>query len=173
MGKMNTSCPALGSTQPPPAYAGRPTVLSAAPAASDSSRTRRLVWLLVAAWMINLFDLVFTLMAHQQGLLTELNPLAAWVIPYGPAALAAYKITLLGLGTALLWSGRRLPMAEQGTWLYVLVCVVLSLHWYQLYREVDVPRLVSRPGTSITSAQVPEPVAMALPGPPDSSGRPG
>ncbi len=100
------------------------------------ARGRRLFWLLLAVWIINLFDLGLTLLAYQQNLMVELNPLAAKVLPHGTAALVAYKLGLLGLGTVALWYCRHHWVTEPAVWGYVVVCVCLSFWWHKLMIDI-------------------------------------
>lgn len=101
------------------------------------ARVRRLFWLLMAAWIINLFDLGFTLLAHEMQVLVELNPIAARIIPLGTVPTVIYKLTLLSAGTFLLWRHRHCRLAEHGAWAYAAVCVGLSFWWHQLYIDVE------------------------------------
>jgi hypothetical protein len=109
--------------------AARPDALEA--------RERRLLLLLAGIWIVNLFDLGFTLLALEQRLLVELNPLATWLLPYGPTALAGYKLVLVSLGTAILWCYRRHHLAETAVWVIAILCVMVALTWYRLYAEVE------------------------------------
>jgi hypothetical protein len=101
------------------------------------ARERRLFWLLLAAWIINLFDLGLTLLAAEQRILVELNPVAAQVLLHGPLAVAVYKFALMVFGTAFLWHCRRHAWTEPLVWCYVLLCVALSFRWNTLYREAQ------------------------------------
>src|SRR5262245_33165253 len=76
-------------------------------APADRARGRRLLLLLIGVWLVNLFDLGFTLVACQQRLMTELNPLAQYVMSWGTPALIVYKFVLVASGSAILWWQRR------------------------------------------------------------------
>lgn len=104
--------------------------------ATDSAYGR-LFYLLVGAWIINFFDLGFTVLAQQQHLITELNPVAARLLNHGPLVLALYKFGLLGAGSALLWWQRRQRFTEVCLWTYCLVCVMLALRWHAFYRAAE------------------------------------
>ncbi len=101
------------------------------------ARGRRLAWLLIAIWIVHLFDLGFTLMAREHQFLVEMNPLAALLVPHGPAAIVLYKVALLLVGTAALWYARRSPLSEPATWVYVSLCVLLAMWWYRVYDGVN------------------------------------
>lgn len=98
-------------------------------------RARRLFWLLVMAWLLNLMDLSYTLLAHKHDLLHELNPLAASVLPYGPLALVAYKVGFLLLGTTILWICRQHRLTEGCLWAYTALCLGLAFWWQRVVAE--------------------------------------
>lgn len=98
-------------------------------------RSKRLFWLLVMAWLLNLMDLGYTLLAHQHDLLHELNPLAATILPYGPLALIAYKVGFLLLGTVILWICREHWLTEGCLWAYTAVCMALAFWWQRVVAE--------------------------------------
>jgi hypothetical protein len=100
------------------------------------ARERRVFWLILVAWIANIFDLFFTLIVHEHRLLTELNPLAALVIPYGTAAIVLYKMTMLSIGTSIFWQFRRHPLTERCAWGYAAVCLALSIWWHALYSDL-------------------------------------
>ena len=116
--------------------------LPAVPAAVAPARTRRpagdrrLAYLLLVAWIINLFDLCLTVLAWRQHLMVELNPLAAKVLPHGTAAIIIYKIGLLVIGTTALWYCRRHWATEPAVWAYVILCIGLSFWWHSLVNEM-------------------------------------
>jgi hypothetical protein len=129
-----STCPAKWpATDPPAAAVAIAPVRVRWPAAH-----RRLAWLLVAAWIVNLFDLGLTMLAWRQNLMVELNPLAAQVLPHGPAAIVAYKLVLLLVGTASLWYCRRHWATEPAVWAYVLLCIGLSFWWRSVVNEMHV-----------------------------------
>lgn len=98
-------------------------------------RSKRLFWLLVMAWLLNLMDLAYTLLAHEHDLLHELNPLAATILPYGPLALIAYKVGFLLLGTVILWICREHWLTESCLWGYTAVCMALAFWWQRVVAE--------------------------------------
>jgi len=126
--------PLSGSGSPvsaQPAIRKRPSV----PSDSDrrARRDRRFVCLLIGVWIVNCFDLELTLLAAQQRMLWELNPLVSGLIPFGPRALTFYKFTLLALGSLILWRYRQYRIASVALWVVAIACVILSVVWYQLY----------------------------------------
>ena len=114
----------------------RLALVGAAIPARRPARDRRLLWLLLAAWIINLFDLFLTVFAWRQNLMVELNPLAAKVLPHGTAAIVIYKLSLLAIGTACLWYCRRHWATEPAVWAYVILCIGLSFWWHRMVNEM-------------------------------------
>lgn len=107
------------------------------PAAQDSAaasrRDRRFAWLLIGVWIVNCFDLELTLLAAQQRMLWEVNPVVGNLLPFGPKALMCYKFALLTFGSLILWRYRRYRIASLALWVVAIACVILSLVWYQMY----------------------------------------
>lgn len=101
------------------------------------ARQRRMFYLFIGVWVINLFDLGFTLLANQQGILFEVNPLANHILPWGAVALAIYKLGFMLFGTIILWHYRQFEIAERALWGYGLFCVVLCLQWHLFYLHAD------------------------------------
>ena len=99
----------------------------------QASRSRRILILLAGVWMLNAFDLGFTLLAHMQGALLELNPIANRLLSYGTEAVIAYKLVVVLFGTSLLWWTRHHRVTEMGTWLVLLAYVALALRWQYFY----------------------------------------
>ncbi len=92
--------------------------------ASNGAVTRSLI--LVAA--LSVLDLVWTLLMHQAGVMTETNPIAARFI-HDPIALATFKITITGIGVGLLFFLRRHLIARRAAWCICLVCTLLTIRW--------------------------------------------
>ncbi len=103
-----------------------------------SLRSRRLLLLLTAIWLLSVFDLTFTLAAYAMNVLIELNPIADWLLErYGSAAVVCYKVGLMGMGTIILWTYRGQHCSESAAWLTLMVYVVLSVRWYAYYHGED------------------------------------
>ena len=121
---------------PPARGWGEPVLI--ARARQTMQRDRRLALLLVGIWIVNSFDWGFTVLAMEQRLLFEANPLVARLLmPCGPLALASYKIVLLTFATAIFWRYRRHWLVEGAVWIIALACVILSIYWHELYREAQ------------------------------------
>ena len=77
---------------------------------------------------MSVLDLVWTILAGQAGVMTELNPLAAKFID-SPGQLAFFKMfaTATGFGILFVWRQRR--QVQQAIWWMCLVCVLLTFRW--------------------------------------------
>jgi len=125
-------------------------------------RESRIFWLLMGVWVVNFFDLGFTLLAYEQRMLVELNPLVNRLLGYGPVTIIVYKIALLGFGTAIIWWYRRLDISEQTAWIYAIICIGLALWWYifydnigPIYAETGLSREILPDGTHIYFPKTP------------------
>lgn len=95
-------------------------------------RARRVVLLLACLWMLNIFDLTFTLLASRIGHFEELNPLARHLLD-SPVALVAYKFALLTFTSVVFFVFRRHWMTEVGCWYLAVVYTVLAAVWLHYY----------------------------------------
>ncbi|MCB9850549.1 MAG: hypothetical protein H6817_07575 [Phycisphaerales bacterium] len=102
-----------------------------------SRRGRRVLFLLVGVWMLNLFDLTLTLRAWNDGVMYEQNPLARGLLAYGPGGLAVCKLALVGAATAVLFSYRRFRCAEVASMLALLIYVGVAFQWKYCYEMYD------------------------------------
>jgi hypothetical protein len=98
-----------------------------------SGRPRRVLAVLLAVWMLNAYDLWMTLEADRHGLLVELNPVAATILPGGTTAIILYKLSLVTLGSTLLVACRRHRASEYGAWTTLLVYGLLTTHWFECW----------------------------------------
>lgn len=98
-----------------------------------ASRPRRVLLLLSVLWILNVFDLGCTVLAHVQGALNELNPLARLLLPYGAVGLTLYKLAAVGTGSFMLWRWRGHPLTEVAVWFLIAVYVVVALRWHHLF----------------------------------------
>lgn len=93
------------------------------------NRPRRVLLLLAAVWIVQGFDLGFTIIAHQGGTFAELNPAASWALQRGATGAIIYKGVLVGAASVILWCCRKRALSECLLWLVVAACVGLSLRW--------------------------------------------
>lgn len=100
------------------------------------ARSRRVFLLLVCIWLLNAFDLLCTLGEARQRLFHELNPMAAQLLAHPPAALLAYKTSLVFIGSFILFAHRRQRLAELSCWLILAVYGYVTLRWTMYYDDL-------------------------------------
>ena len=120
----------------PPLRPGHRSLLRSAIAWATASRSHRVICVLAGLWLINLFDLILTMLAHSQGVLDESNPVARFILPLGPTALATFKILLVGGSSAVLIRYRRRLISEATAAGMFLVYAGVAVRWrlcYEMY----------------------------------------
>ena len=100
------------------------------------TRTRRVLWVLAAVWVLNMFDLGFTIVAHVYGHFTELNPIAASMLSGPWYHLATFKFVTLAAGTIILLMLARHKVAELGSWLLLATYVFVAARWYRYFDDM-------------------------------------
>lgn len=118
------------------------------------TRPRRILLLLAGVWVLNAFDLGYTLLeASRRQFFVELNPVASALLGGPDHWVVAYKAGLVFLGSAILLTLRRFAIAELSCWLlFTTYCYVGGL-WARYYQELlvtlcdptQVPVLLSGP----------------------------
>lgn len=98
------------------------------------ARAHRVICLVMAVWMLNGFDLTFTILAHEQGLLQEQNPLAQKFLDDGPLPMILFKIGLVLIGSYPLLRYRRARITEMASLVVLLAYGLLAVHWSECYR---------------------------------------
>lgn len=99
-------------------------------AAGRLSRHGRVCLLLGGVWLLNGFDLAFTIVAYAHGSFTELNPLAASLLGGPWYLIALYKFVLLVSGTIILWKVARHSVAELASWFLLATYTYVAVRWY-------------------------------------------
>lgn len=113
------------------------------------SRSHRVICLVLGIWLLNAFDLVFTILSHEQGMLHEENPVAQRLLENGTASIILFKIGLVLMGSYPLLRFRRVRIAEMAAAFILLAYALLAVRWsvcYDLYaisvtHAADVPDL--------------------------------
>lgn len=93
-----------------------------------------MICLVAAIWLLNGFDLVLTVLAHQQGVLYEGNPIANYLLACGVTALVLYKIGLVLIGSYPLLRYRTARVTELGTIVILVSYALLAVHWSECYK---------------------------------------
>lgn len=114
------------------------------------ARSHRVICLVLAIWMLNGFDLTFTLMAHQQGVLHEQNPLAKRFLDQGPAPVALFKVGLVLIGSYPLLRFRRARITEMASIIILFAYGMLAMHWSECYKLYTLTS-----GTPVNIAEIP------------------
>ncbi len=100
------------------------------------ARSHRVICLVLGIWLLNGFDLTFTLLSHEHGLLNEENPVAKLMLKNGVLSIVLFKIGLVLIGSYPLLRFRRIRLAELAAYLILAAYVLLALRWstcFELY----------------------------------------
>ncbi len=81
-----------------------------------------------AVLVMNLLDAVLTLLWVQSGFATEANPLIAEIVEEHAVLFVVSKLSLVSLGTALLWRHRHRPLAVVGIFAAFMVYYAVFLY---------------------------------------------
>lgn len=100
------------------------------------ARSRRVIALVIGIWILNAFDLAFTVLSHQQGMLHESNPVAQVVLSLGTPSIVLYKVGLVLIGSYPLLRFRTARISEMAALIVLIVYAMLAVRWstcYELY----------------------------------------
>jgi len=97
------------------------------------ARSHRVICLVAGIWLFNAFDLMLTVLAHQQGLLQEENPIARHLLEMGIPSVVLFKIGLVLIGSYPLLRFRRARITELGTLVILVAYALLAVHWSECY----------------------------------------
>ncbi len=101
-------------------------------------RSRRVLYLLLAVFLMSLSDLAITLVWVTNIGLAESNPLARWVIAQGsPVLLSVWKLVTIVPAVCVFVALRHKPAAEFGAIVAFVVLSVVTLHWYGYHAGID------------------------------------
>ncbi|MFQ5805819.1 MAG: DUF5658 family protein [Phycisphaerae bacterium] len=99
------------------------------------TRPRRVLLVLAAVWVINIFDLGYTLLESLHSGFIEMNPVAARLIGASPAVLVSYKTALLAISSTILLIYRRHRVAELGCWFLLAAYLHVAICWWFYYEQ--------------------------------------
>lgn len=97
------------------------------------ARSHRVICLVVGIWILNGFDLAFTVLAHHQGMLSEENPIARVMLGYGTPSVILFKIGLVLIGSYPLLRFRTARITEMGAFVILIAYAALGVHWKECY----------------------------------------
>ena len=112
-----------------------------------SSRSHRVICLLLGVWVISGFDVVLTLLAHFQGMLDETNPIARQLLLHSPYAVLGFKVVLVTFASYILLTLRTNLLAEIAAGGMLVIYTIVAIRWrlcYELYTLTQVGDI--RPG---------------------------
>jgi hypothetical protein len=93
------------------------------------ARSHRVILLVLGIWLLNAFDLAFTIIANQQGMLHEENPVARHILGYGTPSIVLFKIGLVLTGSYPLLRFRTARVTELGAIVILVAYAFLAMHW--------------------------------------------
>jgi len=97
------------------------------------ARSHRVICLVAGIWILNGFDLAFTVLAHNQGMLSEENPIARFMLGRGTPSIILFKIGLVLIGSYPLLRFRRARVTEMGAFVILIAYATLGVHWKECY----------------------------------------
>ncbi len=103
------------------------------------ARSHRVICLVLGIWLLNGFDLTFTILSHEQGMLHEENPVARHILQYGTLSIVLFKIGMVLIGSYPLLRFRSVRITELGTYVIFAVYAFLALRWstcFEVYADV-------------------------------------
>lgn len=110
------------------------------------ARSHRVILLVLGIWLLNGFDLAFTVISHQQGMLHEENPLARHMLRHGTLSIVLFKAGLVMIGSYPLLRFRTARISELGAFTILFAYSLLAVHWSQV---VDLYALTINSGVDL------------------------
>ncbi len=102
------------------------------------ARSHRVICLVLGIWLLNGFDLTFTILSHEQGMLHEENPVARHILQYGTASIVLFKIGMVLIGSYPLLRYRSVRITELGSYVILAVYAFLAVRWatcFEVYAD--------------------------------------
>lgn len=102
------------------------------------ARSHRVICLVLGIWLLNGFDLAFTILSYEQGVLHEENPVARHMLEQGTASMILFKIGLVLIGSYPLLRFRRARITELGSYVILAAYAFLAFRWstcFELYAD--------------------------------------
>ena len=97
------------------------------------ARSHRVICLVIGIWILNGFDLAFTVLSHNLGMLSEENPIARVMLGYGTPSIVLFKIGLVLIGSYPLLRFRTARITEMGAFVILVAYAALGVHWKECY----------------------------------------
>jgi len=99
-------------------------------------RGQRVVLLLILLWILNGFDLAFTIMAHRLGDFNEGNPIARNML-HQPIRVIVFKVSSVVFASGIFFLFRDRGLVEAGCWGLCLVYAAIGFLWLLYYNEYE------------------------------------
>jgi hypothetical protein len=103
-----------------------------------AARSHRVICIVLGIWLLNGFDLTFTILTFEQGMLHEENPVARYILQYGTPSVVLFKIGLVLIGSYPLLRFRQKRVAELGAFTILAAYALLSVHWSFCFEQYDI-----------------------------------
>lgn len=100
-------------------------------------RELRVLIVLSVVWVLNLFDLSYTLLEADGKHFRELNPVAAYLLDH-PHALVLYKFSLVTIGSVILLTHRRLRIVEVSSLFVLAAYVYVAVRWTVYFADLHI-----------------------------------
>lgn len=94
-----------------------------------AARSHRVICLVGGIWMLNGFDLAFTLLSHKHGLLDEQNPFARSMLEQGELTVLLFKVGMVLIGSYPLLRFRHVRITELGAFVVLFAYALLAFRW--------------------------------------------
>jgi hypothetical protein len=93
-------------------------------------REQRVIFIIIVLFIINIGDLVATLLYNKLASDVELNQLANYLLEHvGDTAVVIYKLGLTFFALGVLYVARKLHIAERAAWFLFTIFICLALYW--------------------------------------------
>tara|TARA_Y100000310_G_C20683845_1_gene817705 strand:- start:2688 stop:3044 length:357 start_codon:yes stop_codon:yes gene_type:complete len=93
-------------------------------------REQRVIFIIIVLFIINIGDLIATLLYHKIAKGIELNHLADYLFDHvGDTAVVVYKLSLTIFALSVLYVARKLHIAERAAWFLFSIFICLALYW--------------------------------------------
>ncbi len=98
-------------------------------------RPRRVLFVLTAVWVLNAFDLQFTMLEAGARSFHEVNPFAARLLDAHPSAIVAYKVILVAAGSFIMLRLRNHRTTELACWFVFATYALVGIVWQVYYHH--------------------------------------
>jgi hypothetical protein len=101
-------------------------------------RSYRVLAALAAVWVLSCFDLTLTIWAQADGVLDEQNPVARFLLAYGPGAVLAFKLATLSVASFVMYHYRAQRFTERALLVVLVAYAVVAIQWRLCYSMYEI-----------------------------------